>query len=340
MPELFTFSIRQRNLVLKYPWKLSRNTSTQKTNFIVLCSNGKHTGFGEVAPNIRYQETPESIAEAFSKCTFPEAKIPALEFDAWLAEKQLPAALSFGISAAYGDFVRQENQQSWESFLDLEVPAFVKTCYTLPIMDPGEIAGFIKNLNLNRFDWLKVKVHADEAFDLVNQTIKHSENQALMIDGNEAWTNPDDLLRFVEKVKKKPILFLEQPFPANQIAEMEYAKKYMPFDVFADESFLQNPDWGALKRSFDGVNMKFMKAGSLSNGLNLLRQARHYHFKTMVGCMVETTLGMSFAYKAAALSDYADLDGYMVIQEEPFQLLSEADGKVFHTQNRMSENQI
>jgi L-alanine-DL-glutamate epimerase-like enolase superfamily enzyme len=96
----------------------------------------------------------------------------------------------------------------------------------------------------------------------------------------------------------------------------------------ADESFCSDVDFRELKQQFDAVNMKLMKAGGFLNGLRLIHEAKKNGFKTMVGCMVETTLGMSGAFALAGLTNFADLDGYLLIENEPFKLLNENNGQI------------
>ena len=97
---------------------------------------------------------------------------------------------------------------------------------------------------------------------------------------------------FLEKDQKLPVEFVEQPIPAGMNEESTYLKKYSPFPLFADESITHSADFGILKTQFDGVNVKLMKAGSYMNGIRLLTEARKRGMKTMIGCMVETTLGI------------------------------------------------
>jgi glutamate racemase len=81
--------------------------------------------------------------------------------------------------------------------------------------------------------------------------------------------------------------------------------------------------------AFHGINVKLMKTGSLSRAVEMLRLARAAGLKTMIGCMVETSVGISAAMELESLADYMDLDGFMLLQEEPFRLVEEKGGRVF-----------
>ncbi len=271
------WSIEKKKLKLAYTWKISRNASDEKTNYIIRVSDGKFTGMGEVAPNIRYGETPETIEAAFQKFeqSAPSGFHSAQELLLFL--QNTPNALSFGIESAWTHYkAAQEGKKVYE-WLGLEAPGPVSTTYTLPIMDPGEIQSFIIQHRLDRFQTLKVKINRESGLDLIEEVIKHS-GKPLKIDANEAWEDVDELLKTMEQVKHLPIEFWEQPLPGKLEAEYVYLKKHTLFELIADESVTSNPDFDKIQKQFHGVNMKLMKAGSYTNGIHILHgrdYARH-----------------------------------------------------------------
>jgi L-alanine-DL-glutamate epimerase-like enolase superfamily enzyme len=194
-------------------------------------------------------------------------------------------------------------------------------------MDAADVIPFFNQYNLQRFKYLKVKVGSTNQTDMLNELFK-VYNGKLMIDGNEAWTNPDDVLMFEESIDKSKILFIEQPMPALHVDEYVYLKKHLKLPIIADESCLDSVDFSLIKQQFSGINVKLMKAGGILNGLHLINEAKKHNLITMIGCMVETTLAMHAAWVLASLTNYADLDGYMIISNEPFGYLAENDGMV------------
>jgi L-alanine-DL-glutamate epimerase-like enolase superfamily enzyme len=116
--------------------------------------------------------------------------------------------------------------------------------------------------------------------------------------------------------------------PSSLTEESVYLKKYAPFPLFADESITAEADFSVLKKMFDGVNVKLMKAGGYLNGIRLLREAKKQNMQTMIGCMVETTLGISSAMNLCSLADYVDLDSFLLVKNEPFKLVEEHGGKL------------
>ncbi|MBP9673736.1 MAG: hypothetical protein KBD63_01455 [Bacteriovoracaceae bacterium] len=304
------WSLEKITLHLNVPWKISRNISLYKENFIVTCRQGELVGRGEVAPNIRYGETPEKIEE---------------EFASFLQQNKEPLshALKFGLDSARIHLECQQKNISVEDFLGVPKISSVATAYSVPMMEIGELKSYIEKIK--RFSLLKIKVSNETARETLKEILKIT-NQSLIIDPNEAWKDADDLLSFLNEFKKAPIRLVEQPMPASFKAEYLELKKKSPFPIFADESIEDVADFSYLKNAFHGVNIKLMKTGSYAKARDLLLEAKKNNMQTMLGCMVETTLGISSAMHLASLADVCDLDGFLLIKDEPFHLMSEDNG--------------
>jgi L-alanine-DL-glutamate epimerase-like enolase superfamily enzyme len=238
-----------------------------------------------------------------------------------------PNALRFGIEQAYIHFLCAQKGQTIYEFLKIDKPLKTNTCYTLPIMEPTEIVSFFNENNLNRFAYLKIKISVDGALDEI-KTLASIYQKPILIDANEAWKDPDALINFIDEMRGLNIAMIEQPMHSSMVNEYKYVKPRISLPLMADESFCAHVDFAELKLQFDAVNMKLMKAGGYLNGLRLIHDAKKNGMKTMIGCMVETTLGMSGAYAFSGLCNYADLDGYMIIENEPFGILKEENGVV------------
>lgn len=324
---MLNWQIQQIRLELKYTWKLSRNATDFKLNNIISVSNGKAEGKGEVAPNIRYQETPENMLSEFERFVNADAcKIQSLqELTELLNSLKLPNALRFGIESAYVHMDCILKQQTLSEYLNIPKCSEVSTSFSLPIMHPDEIATFYHKYKLNRFERLKLKVDAEHAHSLL-QSLTAVSHQPLIIDANEGWKDPDALLNFLNDLVHYPIDIIEQPMPAGMIQEYQYVKQHSPLPIFADESVCDMANFEQIASQFDGINMKLMKAGGYLNGINLLQQAKQFQLQTMVGCMIETSLGISSALQLCDAVDFIDLDGFIVIEKEPFAMVTESNG--------------
>jgi len=324
------WSIEEKRLELIYNWKISRNESQHKINSFITIKDNFAFGMGEVAPNVRYDENPEKIQHQF--VTFLNSqphKIESLEeLTELLTGLNLCNSLRFGIESAYIHYLCAKKGIKVYNLLSLQQPKLIDTTYTLPIMEIGEIGDFIVKYNLQRFRSLKLKINSSEGYETIKEVSRHY-NRPLKIDANEAWNNPEELLMLFEKIKTFNIEFVEQPMPANLKNEYIYLKNRSFFEILADESVTKSPDFNELAKQFHGVNMKLMKAGGYIEGIRILDCAKKAGLKTMIGCMVETTLGISSAMNLCNNINYIDLDGFFIIKNEPFNLVSEKEGLLF-----------
>ncbi|MFT2008467.1 dipeptide epimerase [Pontibacter sp. 13R65] len=322
--------IEALHLKLKYTWKIARNASNEKTNFLVQVSDGTFNGFGEAAPNIRYGETPELLLKQYQVLLMAGlANVRSMEELLELLTEHTPVnALRFAVESAYLHYFCQHKGIAVHALLGQEAPRQQATCFSLPIMEVGEVQQFIDQNQLYRFQSLKLKVNREQGLDLVQEVLRITD-RPLVVDANEGWHEPDDLMHFLEKLDKRRVLFVEQPMPASHVAAYAHIKDKSPLPLVADESVTDQVDMELIRSQFHGVNIKLMKAGGYLNAVRLLKEARKYGLMTMMGCMVETTLGIWSAMQMSSSFDFADLDGFLILEEEPFDLIREKDGMLY-----------
>ena len=321
------WQIEQLTLQLKYTWKLSRNATDFKLNNIITVGDKTHIGKGEVAPNIRYNETPELMLSEFERflTIAPTTCIQIEALTELLDSLKLPNALRFGIESAYIHFRCAQIGETVCDYLGIQPPLDVATSFSLPIMPADEVVKFYKRYDLSRFKRIKLKVEAETAHEML-QALSKVSNQPLIIDANESWKDADALLSFLHELKPYNIDALEQPMPAGMDDAYVYVKTKSPFLLMADESVCDYADFDVLKNQFHGINLKLMKAGGYMNGLHLLNEAVKHQMHAMVGCMIETSLGISSAINLCAGIEFVDLDGFMIVQDEPFKMVKEENG--------------
>ncbi|WP_045689010.1 dipeptide epimerase [Hymenobacter sp. AT01-02] len=331
---MLVWSLTPLTLPLRYTWKISRNAADVKTNLLlhVLDEAGGPIGWGEAAPNVRYGETPEALQAEF------EALVAAglghcrslPELTEFLSVRPPAHALRFALESALVHWEAARAGQSVAAWLGLPLPAAaVPTAASLPIMEPGAVAAFVREHNIGRFPLLKIKVNREGAVDLLREVTRLFPGRDLLIDGNEAWSDADSFARDWESIRALPglqVRLVEQPLPANQAEGYRALKGKVGCPVFADESVTDVADFAEIARQFDGVNMKLMKAGGYLNGLRILRETRAHSLQTMLGCMVETSLGIWSALQVSSLAGICDLDGFLILQNEPFELVGEEQG--------------
>ena len=324
---MLQWSIEPVRLELRYTWKISRNATDEKTNLIVTLADGSVEGQGEAAPNVRYGESPERLQEEFLRfvsATGPEQRTP----EAYVRIARASGcsnALRFAIESAAWHFAGGNRREELYRALSLDAPGRVPTSYTIPIIDPGQLRAFYDREQLSRFRYLKLKIDRESAYDSIAELCTFTK-APVMVDANEAFTDVEEFIRLLEKIRRLPIEFVEQALPDRLREESLYLKKYCPFPHFADEAVTDEPDMAFISAAYHGVNMKLMKAGGYSNGLRILREAKRLGLRTMIGCMVETSLGIGSALNLCSLADYADLDSFLILKKEPYGLIREEDG--------------
>lgn len=314
------------HLDLKVVWKLSRNQTTFKENFIVHLETPKGHFRSEIAPNIRYGETPESIQRQFDEwqSTTDLSSIKDIRsLDFALDKMSLHNSLRFGLESSCLSFLATNENKTLTQFLNLPPIKKVETSFTMPIIPVGEIQEYLSTIS--RFKSLKVKVNAETGGEMLQEIKKHT-NAKLRVDANEAWKNLDEFMRFHDSTKGMNIEFIEQPFTSTMSREYKELKKKTPYVILADESIEDVGDFGELSQQFHAVNIKLMKTGSLIKARDFFLDAQKHGMQSMLGCMIETTIGISYGMLFGGMVDFVDLDGFLLIKDEPFRLVNEAEG--------------
>lgn len=305
------------HLDLKVNWKLSRNQTTFKENFIVHLETDLGNFKSEIAPNIRYGETPESVENQFHEWKENGS------FELSSLNEEMFHSLRFGLESVILSHLAAKENQSLASYLGLSPSISAATSFSMPITPVGEIADYLKPLKC--FSSLKIKVDTESARDMLSEIRKHTSAK-LRIDANEGWKDLDQFIRFQEGLKGMNVELIEQPFPASMQDEYRALKKLTPYTLLADESIEDVGDFGLLSEQFHAVNIKLMKTGSLIKARDLILEAKKHGMQSMIGCMIETTIGISYGMLFTGMVEFVDLDGFLLIKEEPFRLVKETEG--------------
>jgi L-alanine-DL-glutamate epimerase-like enolase superfamily enzyme len=157
--------------------------------------------------------------------------------------------------------------------------------------------------------------------------VRDTTRQRLRVDANEGWT-PETALERLEWLAGLGVEYVEQPLPAAMLAETRALRKRSPLPFYADESIHRAADIPKLAGAFDGINIKLMKCGGLAEALRMIAVARAHGMGVMLGCMIESSVAITAAAHISALVDHADLDGALLLAEDPFVGAVLKDGRV------------
>jgi L-alanine-DL-glutamate epimerase-like enolase superfamily enzyme len=311
----------EKELELRVNWKLSRNETTVKNNFFIIIEN---EFIGEIAPNIRYGEKVATIKENFNLLMKEDITLKDLKV-IW-SKNDYCHSFKFGVESALVAFEADKNKQSISNYLKINDPLEnIPTSFSIPIMEEQMLEDYIAKIE--RFPFIKIKVNKNNAISFVNSIAKYTD-KPLRVDGNEAWENLEEYLIFENEIKDLNIQFIEQPFPASSSEEYIKLKPISKFEIMGDESIEENADFEKLSLQFHSVNIKLMKASGYYNAIKLLKEAKKYKLKTMIGCMIETSIGISSAIQLSSLADYFDLDGSLLLKSDPYNKIFEKNGKL------------
>ncbi|MEX0607879.1 MAG: dipeptide epimerase [Balneolaceae bacterium] len=315
----FDISWEVKALKLKEVFTISRSSRSEVPNvFITLKKNGL-LGYGEASPNSRYDETPEKVIEGIK--SLPNDFLDEIKDTEELANKLdqvsgLIQSAKTGIEMAWLDWwAKSQNKPLWKLWgMDSAVGPL--TSYTIGIDTPEKMQEKIRKAE--QYPIYKIKLGTDHDRDLI-KAIREVTDKPLRVDANEGWKTIAQAKKEIEFLATQNVELIEQPMPSANIAEMKELKKWSPLPLCADESFIGGEDLNEIAEAFHVINIKLMKIGSLVKARKVIEEAHQLGLQVMIGCMIESSLANAAGVLLALKADYADLDGHLLISNDPFE---------------------
>ena len=317
---MYKWEIIEYQLPLKFTWKIARGASQNKTIYNIKLSHGNLVSFGEVAGITSSSKLSEEQKNMLTEM----GQFHPQTMDEIMAAP-IPSHWKFGFSSAMIHMNCLEKKISLSQFLQQKPHPAITTSFALPILTPEEITSFYKKYELSRFSTLKLKINNEGPIEAC-ETLAQLFQGPIRVDANEAFADHKQALNFIKNVSHLDIEFIEQPIPKGNSLENCSLKEKSPIPIMADESLQDQPLSESFRDEFHGINVKLMKAGSYQMAIKQLEQAKAWGMKTMLGCMVESSLGIAGAMSIANGVDYFDLDGFLYFVEEPHKLVTENKG--------------
>jgi len=310
------------DLCLAHRWAIAgrKGSNLHQVVLVELTDDHGVVALGEAAPSASYGESPASVM-AFcqrvdaTKLSF--ADIPgSMDYLETVAPKEMAAKCAFNLALVDG--AAKHAGQPVCDFLGLGFRENHHiSSFSIGIAQPDIIRQ--KTLAAEQFPILKLKVG-----DAHDQQNLHALRQAaptkpVRVDANEGWKTREHALEMIEWLARDPLIqFVEQPMPATTATQdLVWLKARSPLPLFADESYHTARDAESCAECFHGVNVKLVKTGGVSAAREALLAARKAGLKTMIGCMIETSVLISAGAHLAALANYLDLDGNLLINNDP-----------------------
>ncbi|HSK16652.1 MAG TPA: dipeptide epimerase [Gaiellaceae bacterium] len=308
---------RRATLVLAEPFTISRSTSVEEHVVWVEVEHEGATGFGEAAPQNHYDETVEG-AEAFL-----EQAAPLLGDDPFALEtidgrlRNIPGnhAARAALDAALHDLAGKLVGQPVWRLLGLD-PAGPPTSWTIWLGDPDDMARRAEAVG-SRFRRLKLKLGGRDGLDVQRvRAVRGVTDLPLQVDVNEYW-DVDEALEAVGELAGLGVQYVEQPLPAGDTGGARL-KASSPLPIFVDEDVHTLADVAACAERAHGINIKLAKSGGIREAVRMVHAARALGLGVMLGCMVESGLGIAAGAQIGSLFDHLDLDGNLLLAEDPW----------------------
>jgi len=326
-PRLETEVVR---LKLRHTWTTVMSSSDFRDNLHLRFTAQGATGRGESAPIVRYNEDARSAQKAVESVRDLVAGADPWQFSKTLAEvfRRIDGQYSAkaAIDMALMDWVGQKLGVPLYRYFGLDPHDTPVTTFSIGIDNPETTRQKVKEAA--DFPVLKIKVGlaTDEAtIDAVRSVTK----KPLRVDANEGWKTKEEAVRKINWLESQGVEFVEQPMPAAMLEEIRWVRGKVHIPIIADEACLHPWDIPRIKDSFDGINIKLMKCGGMLEAYRMIQIARSLKLKVMLGCMIESSIGIAAAAHLSALVDYADLDGNLLIANDPYRSVKVEKGKLF-----------
>ncbi len=316
-------------LKLAHPFGVSSSTRTTTPDVLVKISYGGETGYGEAATPPYLGQSTKSVEAFLQKVDLGRFADPFCLEDIMAYVNQLSpgdSAAKAAVDIALHDLVGKLIGQPWHRLWGYDPAKAPSTTFTIGIDTPEVVRE--KTLECcNRFNILKVKLGRDNDKEMI-EAVRSVTDLPLAVDVNQGWSERFLALDMIYWLKEQGVVMVEQPLPVSRVYDTAWLSERSPLPVFADESVQGVKDLMRIKGVFTGVNIKLMKCGGLREAHKMVDIARAMGMKVMLGCMTETSCGISAAAQLSPAVDFADLDGNLLITNDCFQGVEVEKGRL------------
>ena len=311
------------DLELKHPFRISRSITEVKKNVLVQIDEG----IGEAAPSEYYGENAETVIECLKKVKDQLGGDP-FQIESILSnvDKRIKGNFSAKapIDMALHDLVAKRLNLPLHQFLGLDGKIPLVTSYTIGI----DTLEKMKEKTKQAKDFLvyKVKVGIENDIEMV-KAVREVTDVRIRVDANAGWS-AEEALEKIDQIKEYGIEFVEQPIDPRDKAGLKKIKEKAEIPIIIDEQLMTSKDIPDFVELCDGINIKLAKCGGIREALRMIHVARAHGLKVMLGCMIESSVGIAAAAHLGSLADFLDLDGNLLVSNDPYEGLRLDKGKL------------
>lgn len=316
-------SLHKVLLQKRFPLKISRFISNSCYNVFVKVEKDGIVGWGESVPGETGAQNANEIIKELEKLISIGIDVKSISEIEYLSRKLKISPCSYaGLDIALWDWKAKKAEMPLHDILGLPLPK-IKTSLTLGIMSPQSVKKRIPLLfENNSAKFLKIKLGSPEGIDsdkiMYEQVLESSKpyNLGLRVDANGGWST-EDAKHMIEWLSKRECDYVEQPIALGKEKDLKtlYQNRLLP--IFVDESCRVSKDIIQYSQWVDGINLKLMKSGGITEGLKVLSTAKAYGLQTMIGCMSESSVSISAAASISGHIDHIDLDSHYNLNPDP-----------------------
>jgi L-alanine-DL-glutamate epimerase-like enolase superfamily enzyme len=314
---------------LRHTWTTVMSSSEFRETLQLHYTRDGVTGYGEGAPIVRYNEDPRGAQKAVeAQRAFLEAADP-WEFEKVMREMNRRVegqwAAKAAVDIALMDWIGKKLNVPLYRYFGLDPREAPITTFSIGVDTPEVTKQKVREADA--FPVLKIKVglKTDEA---TIEAVRSVTKKPLRVDANEGWTDKEEAVRKINWLETQGVEFVEQPMPAAMAEEIRWVRSRVHLPIIADEAALHPDVVPKLVDTYDGVNVKLDKCGGILEAYRMIQIAKALKMKTMLGCMVSTSVSVTAAAHLSPLVDYADLDGNLLIANDPYNGVRVEKGKL------------
>lgn len=334
-------SYRYLDLQLAHTFTIARSSRDTEPCIIAELEHDGIIGYGEAAPSDRYGENKTTVMNFLQQVDLSPFSDP-FQLDDILSYVDAIAphntSAKAAVDIALHDWVGKKLGAPLWKLWGLNKERTPVTSFTIGIDSLAMIEKKVKEAE--DYPILKVKVGVPDDEKIIT-AIRKITDKVLRVDANEGWKSKEQARDKILWLEGQNVEFIEQPMPAHDLDGTAWLKENVHIPLIADENVVQLHDLPLLKDAFHGINIKLMKCTGLREAVRMIHTARAMKMKIMLGCMIESSVAISAAAQLSPLVDYADLDGNVLITNDPFRGVTLSHGKlVLHEQPGLGVEKI